>query len=130
MAKTIGEAINLLSKIEQFNLIGMEKDMNQTTKHRVNHKYREVIIIPLIGLTENIDFLLSKGDKYLMFSDGTEAKVTEYKEVHICEEEEEIKQLYGCDPWRFIKKWYSTNKEMDSMHFLRITTKKIENNGE
>lgn len=126
MAQTIGEAIRLIQKLGQFDIGDIRMESNEPTYHHVNHKYRETIIVPYISIENNITYLTSKGERFIIFADGIKARVIESYEKHICELEEEIRKLYGIDTWSFVKRWYQSDKAMDSMHFVVIKVKKEE----
>lgn len=96
------------------------------TYHQVIHKYKEEIIIPLAAIEENIEYILNKGKKCLVFSDGVKALVTYSKEVHICEAKNDIERLYGCTAWEFMEKWHKVKPNMDSMTMLNIVVRKEE----
>ena len=126
MAETIGEALVLLQRLGG-DVVGMSLDNNNPTEHYVNHKFRNTIIIPFVCLHRNIDFVMSKGEKYILTADGIRAKVVSWEEKHICELEDEIQRLYNIDCWNYIKRWHKATKgKMDSMHFLIIKLKKDE----
>lgn len=125
MAETIGEALVLLQRLGG-DVVSMSLDNNNPTEHYVNHKFRNMIIIPFVCLHRNIDFVMSKGEKYILTADGIHAKVVSWEEKHICELEDKIHELYGMDAWSFVKRWWKSYKNMDSMHFLILKLKKDE----
>jgi hypothetical protein len=95
---------------------------------RVNHKYREEIVVPLVAISNNICFLLERDkERIVITADDVKCNVVDYKEVHIaCDEFESlIKRLYNLDAYTFIKKWYSKKREMDSMFFVYIKMKEV-----
>ena len=115
--------------IELINRFGLniectKMESNEPTYHHVTHKYRDEIVIPIIAIENNITFFTNKGERYIIFVDGVKAKVVDVQEKHICELEETIKRLYNCDCWTFVKKWYSTYKNMESMVFVCIKVRK------
>lgn len=125
MAKTMGEALRLLLGTGDFQITGIFMESNETVETRVNHKYREEMIVPFIGIADNISFMLSKGERYVITSDNVRCKVMECKEEHICELEGKINEIYGVDCWTFIRRWYQTKKNMDSLHFVHLKLKKV-----
>lgn len=125
MAKSIPEALSMLQKIGFKDVISMSLDNNQTTHHAINHRFKEVVVVPLVGLTQNVDFVMSKGEKIVRCADGIDAKVIEWKDVHICELEKDIQDLYHMDAWSFLKRWWATEKRMDSMTFIKIKLEKL-----
>lgn len=130
MADTLGEAIRILQGLGQFELTDMSIENNKATKHFVNHRFRETIVIPYVGISDNLDFLMSKGEKLVTTADGIRCKVESYEEKHICELEEDIQSLYGIDAWSFVKRWYKADKDMQSMYFIKIKLVKEESNNE
>lgn len=92
----------------------------------INHRYKEHIIVPYVGIRNNIDFFLDKGDKHVITSDHIRCKVVNCKEKHICELEDEIRETYKIDAWTFLKKWHKWHPNMDSMHFVVLDLKKEE----
>lgn len=126
MAKNIAEAIRLLQKIGFNEITNMKLDNTSTTYHVIKHKFREEVCIPLVAITNNIDFFVSKGEKEVICSDGIKAKVVNYKECHICTLEEDIRRMYNMDIFSFLKKWYNYDKCMDSMTFIKMKLKKYD----
>lgn len=120
MSQTIGQVINQLQRIGEFDIANIRMESNETTYHQINHKFRETIILPYVAIENNISYLTNKGERYIIFADGVKGKVIESSEKHICELEEDIKKLYGIDTWSFVKRWYQSDKAMDSMHFVVI----------
>lgn len=116
----------LIELIKRFglNIECTQMESNEPTYHHVTHKYRDEICIPIIAIENNITFFTNKGERYIIFVDGTKAKVVDVQEKHICELEETIKRLYNCDCWTFVKKWYATYKNMESMVFVCINVRK------
>lgn len=116
----------LIELIKRFglNIECTQMESNEPTHHHVTHKYRDEIVIPIIAIENNITFFTNKGERYIIFVDGVKAKVVDVQEKHICELEETIKRLYNCDCWTFVKKWYSTYKNMESMVFVCIKVRK------
>lgn len=126
MSQTIGQVINQLQRIGDLDIVSMGADSNEPTYHNVRHRYKDEIVIPYVAIEHNMTFFSNKGERHIIFTDGTKGKVITSKEVHICEAEEDIKRIYGIDVWTFIRKWYLADKGMDSMHFIYM---KIEKEG-
>lgn len=125
MAKSMIEALQMFQKIGFKEVISMSLDNNSKTTHSINHRFKECVIVPFVGLTNNIDFVMSKGEKEIVCADGVAAKVLEWKEVHICELEKDIQEIYGISPWQFVCRWYNSEKRMDSMHFIKMKLEKL-----
>lgn len=126
MSKTIGEAIMLIQRLGQFDLAGINMDGNEISYHNVRHRFKEEIVIPYIGIGNNITFMTNKGERHIIFVDGTKGKVVEAYEKHICELGDKIRSLYNLSEWEFIQRWYNTYNGMDSMHFVVIKVEKEE----
>lgn len=125
MAKTIGKALVLLQRLGG-DIAAMSLDNNNPTEHRINHKFKERMIVPFVALQNNIDFVMSKGEHYVTTADNIRCKVINWSEKHICELKDEIRKIYNLDAWTFLKKWHKWHPNMDSMHFLILDLKKEE----
>lgn len=126
MAKSLGEALRLLNKLGGFNITGMNVNETDVVTSHINHKYRDELILPYVAIDNNIPFLIGNGKKQVITADGFLCDVVEYKEVHICELEKRVMELYKMDCWSFIKRWYATRKAMDSLHFVCMRLKKVQ----
>lgn len=102
--------------------IAMEKD----TTHLLKHKYQEEVIVPLVAVSENIDFLFNRGRRMVITADGVSCLVEKAEEIHLMKMEEDVQNLYKMSAWAFAQRWYSYYPDMDSMTFLKIKLKKIE----
>lgn len=122
MAKTMGEAIKLMAKVGDVD--DVESQVTDPVEAYVNHRFREEMILPYVGITPNIAFIMACGERYVTTTDGIHCKVVECEEKHICNLEEKIRTIYGIEPYDFIRRWYKTCKAMDSMTFVHIKLKK------
>lgn len=120
MAKTLSEALMIIMRNTDLDVYNMEINSTEDVVSNVNHTYKKEIIVPYIGISNNIKFLLTKGDRYVVTVDGEKHKVLELKESHICELSDKVEELYHIGCWDFIKKWYQTKKGMDSLHFVYL----------
>lgn len=125
MAENIGEALRLFNQIGDMDVNGINMDSTNDVVSHINHRYKDEVCIPYVAITNNIAFLTSKGNKQVITADGVTCNVIECKEIHICELEKKINELYHIDCWAFIKRWYSTKKTMDSMHFIYLKLERI-----
>lgn len=66
MAKTIGEALQLFAKVGQFDILNIEMNNNRDTEHKILHRFKEVLILPIHCITNNLDFIMCKGKKLLL----------------------------------------------------------------
>lgn len=101
------------------------KRLKLMNEHQVKHKWREEIILPLRCIVNNINFLTSKCEKYILTTDGVKAKVESYEVLHICTLDELVKRIYGLTTWEFIKRWFDNGEEFDSSHFVYIKSTKV-----
>ncbi len=125
MAKTMSEAIALLSKVYGGISIHNNKMKSEDiVTSNINHKFREELLVPYIAITNNIEFMLGKGEKQVITSDGILCKVEFLKEDHICNLEGMVKAIYNLDCWSFIKKWFAF-QQCDSMYFVYMKLKRI-----
>lgn len=121
----IARIMRLLALGNDINITNMTLDNNEPTVHAINHRYRDELLVPYIGIENNVQFFLSKGDKSVVTSDGITAKVLEMKERHLCTLEEDIQRIYGISPWYFITRWYNADKRIDSMIFVHLKLSKL-----
>lgn len=106
-----------------------QRDINtekEVTYHRVRHSFKPEIIVPIAAITNNIDFLLCKGEKRIMTTDSVECTVESHEEIHMCKLATDVKRLYNMDMWPFIMRWYGVEPDMHSMEFVRMKLKKYE----
>lgn len=114
----------LIKQLFDCELSELTMDFNKDTFHCVKHRFAENIIVPINAITNNVDFLLCKGEKNVTTADGIKCIVTNWKEVHACELENDIKELYKMDVWSFIKRWYGNDKNTQSLSFVKIELRK------
>lgn len=117
---TLTTAVTELYRYFKINIIDM--NMNNTTpiEVRIDHRFKEEMIVPYCAIDNNIAFLLCKGERFLDTTDGVRAKVISADEKHICDLEQDIYRLYGKDAWSFIKIWHKYNKNSSSLLFIHL----------
>ena len=130
MAQTLGEAIRLLNRLGVFDITDMSMDNNGENTYNIAHRFSQEVIVPLLAIQNNCGFVLSKGERYLLFADNITAKVVEWDSKSIVSLEEDIKRLYNLDAWSFLKKWYRVYPQMTSLDFLHIKVGKEGNKNE
>lgn len=128
MINSIEQALRLIQRTCDFDIISMSNDYTETSTHHIRHRYREVIIVPLIAITENIKFFTNKGARRVVLADNTICFVEKHETIHLCDLEDSIQEIYNINVWDFIKTWYKIEKNMDSMHFVKIWLRKEEQN--
>ena len=118
----------LASLSDNFKLQIIDMDMNNATpiEVRVDHKYKDEMIVPYCAIDNNIAFLLCKGARYLDTKDGVKAKVLSAEERNICDIEADVQRLYGKDAWSFIKIWHKYNPNTSSLFFVHLKLQKVE----
>jgi hypothetical protein len=92
--------------------------------HHVKHRWKNEIIVPLIALSDNIDFLTLKEDKTIITADGVQAKVNKWEEIHICALDDLTKRLYGMSAWDFMLRWYNNGDVFYTAYFVYIKSEK------
>lgn len=93
--------------------------------YQLKHRYRENIIVPYVGIGNNCQFFMDNEDKYVITADGVKCIVESCEYTHIFELEEKIKNDYKMDILSFLKRWYNTDKRMQSMEMVILKLKKV-----
>lgn len=122
----MSEALKIMSEMDGFEVTNVSVDNTEPTYHRVNHRYKDIMIVPMIAVSSNLSFCTSKGDRYILTADNVRCKVEEWSEKHICDLEKDIQDMYRINAWDFIKRWHSIYPQMTSMHFFVIKVSKME----
>lgn len=130
MAQTLGEAIRLLNRLGVFDITDMSMDNNSENTYNIAHRFQEEVIVPLLAIQNNCSFVMTQGERYLLFADKITAKVVSWEDKNIVLLEEDIKRLYNLDAWSFLKKWYNVYPQMTSLDFLHIKVGKEGNKNE
>lgn len=94
-----------------------------------NCKYRDRIIIPLLGLSPNYDFsLLSDKEKQgvkINMKDGIIAKVRQCNTRSIFDLEQDIQELYNVSAWEYLCRWNNAcEKQIASIYLWDIYLEK------
>lgn len=97
--------------------------INEVTAY-INHRYKDEMIIPYGAMLGALSFLKHEGKKRIITSDDVKCNVVECREVHLCETEDKVKELYNMDCWSFIKRWYSTINKIDSLFCVYLKVEK------
>ena len=130
MAQTLGEAIRLLNRLGVFDITDMSMDNNSENTYNIAHRFQEEVIVPLLAIQNNCSFVMTQGERYLLFADKITAKVVSWEDKNIVLLEEDIKRLYNLDACSFLKKWYGVYPQMPSLDFLHIKVGQEENKNE
>lgn len=127
---SLGRILHSLQSVGDLNIVNMDADNTEDTYHSLKHKFRESLIIPYLGISHNIQLFTKKGEHFVTTSDNVKCKVKSWKEIHMCEMEKDVQELYHIDTWSFVNRWYKYERGMDSMYFIKMELEKIEENGE
>ena len=101
--------------------------MGSICKYYIAHRFKDEIVIPFVALTNNIDFCLAKDEeKICCTADNVMCEAVYWEERHMCELEQKVKDLYDMNCWDFLKRWYLMDKHMDSLYFLYLKLKRID----
>ena len=121
---TLTTAVTELYRYFKTKIIDM--NMNNTTpiEVRIDHRFKEEMIVPYCAIDNNVAFLLCKGERFLDTKDGLRCKVLSAEERHICDLEQDIYRLYGKDAWSFIKIWHKYSKNSSSLIFIHLKVQK------
>lgn len=96
-------------------------------KYAIQHTFKREVIIPVVALFRNLEFLTTKEDiKLVRTSDGFTCRVKYYDHIHICRLESDIKRLYNMNTWDYIMRWYNAMPYIDSMYFLKLELEEYE----
>ena len=100
----------------------------EKTYHRILHSFKPEVIVPIAAITNNVDFIINGRDcqRLIKTSDDVECLVESFNVVHMCQLDDDIKRLYGMEPWLYIKRWFKVAPQMYSMEFIKIKLKKYE----
>ena len=66
------------------------KIINDVTS-QVAHRYKEYMILPLVAISDNFNFVMTCGKRFVITQDGVKCEVIEYEEKHICQLEDDIR---------------------------------------
>lgn len=94
-------------------------------KYRIRHTYKPKIIIPVNGISDNLDFLLDKGERIVVTSDNVECRALNVEEKHLCDLESEIQSIYNCDAWSWVKRWYKIDNWVSDLRVIIMDLEKL-----
>lgn len=94
-------------------------------EYRIRHTYKPKIVIPVNGISGNLDFLLDKGERIVVTSDNIKCKVLNVEEKHLCDLESEIQSIYNCDAWSWVKRWYKIDNRVSDLRVLVLELEKV-----
>ncbi len=94
--------------------------------HHVNHRYANEIIVPLIALSNNTEFIYKNNDLHIISQDNIKAKVVHWDEIHLCELEELTQRIYKMSAWDFALRWFNNGVKFYTAYFIYIKSEKID----
>lgn len=91
----------------------------------INCKYREEIVVPLVCISPNWEFLTSSDKDKIgvlaLMKDGILGKVTFSETKTIFELEDTIKALYKVEPYEWLKRWYNAcDGQLSNLYLCHI----------
>jgi hypothetical protein len=94
-------------------------------EYRIRHTYKPKIILPNVGFIDScLAFMLSE-ERTIVTSDGFKCNATDVREIHLCELESEILEIYKIDVWSWLKRWYGINKGLLDFRMLVLQLEKL-----
>lgn len=93
---------------------------------KINHSYKPEIIVPIVAIEHNIDFICFNGSRNVITADGVNCITSAVLLKNICELEEKVLSLYKISVWKFIKRWHEIYHDyLNSFEFVVIKLEKI-----
>ena len=94
--------------------------------YRVNHRYKDTIIVPIVAIEKFVDFITTPlKDQCIETSDGIKCVVIKSFTENICNLEEKVLSLYHLNTWDFIKKWHKVYP--DNLYSLEFVVMELAN---
>ena len=93
-------------------------------RYYLNHRYRDFVIVPYVGIADNLSFCFDDDDKTLITSDSVEAEVIKVETKHFFQATEIIEKEYKMPAYEWLKSWYLANHSLNSLDVLLITLKR------
>lgn len=96
--------------------------------YRVNHRYREEMIVPVVAIHKFVDFITTPlRDQNIVTTDGEKCRVFKIYTENLCALEEKVLSLYRISTWDFLKKWHSVYPDnLYSLEFVVMELGKYE----
>lgn len=106
----------------------MSSDEIEPIFYRVNHRYREEMIVPIVAIHEFINFITTPlRYQKVVTTDGVKCRVFKIYTQNLCALEEKVLSLYQISAWDFLKKWYSVYpNNLYSLEFVVMELGKYE----
>lgn len=88
---------------------------------KINHSYKPEIIVPIVAIEHNIDFICSKGSRDVVTADGVQCIANEVLFQNICDLEDKVLSLYRISAWDFLKRWRGVYPDcLESLIFVTM----------
>lgn len=93
--------------------------------YKVNHRYRDEMIVPIVAIHKSIDFITSPlKDKNIITTDGVKCRIAKIYTENLCALEEKVLSLYRISAWDFLKRWHSVYP--DNLYSLEFVVMKLD----
>lgn len=93
--------------------------------YKVNHRYKDRIIVPLMAVTKSIDFIVKDEEKYVITADNVKCKVKFLWIRNIFDIQEEIQKMYQLSAWDFLSRWHSVYVNLTNIDFFVMGLEKV-----
>ena len=95
--------------------------------YKIHHTFKPVMLIPLLAIKSNVDWIFDKNKKMVVTSDNIMAKVIEERVIHFLSEDMDniVKSTYKTDVLTFGRKWYQSIN-INTMEFVFLRLEKYE----
>lgn len=99
--------------------------------YRIQHTFKPIVIIPMLAVYPNHEWIFDKKKKMVITSDNVMAKVIEERKLHFLSEEmgELVKEVYKTDVLTFGRKWFQAMM-IGTMEFIYLRLEKHEGRSE
>ena len=95
--------------------------------YKIQHTFKPTVIIPMLALYPNSEWLFDKKKKMVVTSDNIMAKVVEEYRLHFLSEDmaNAVKAIYNTDVLTFGRKWFQS-MGISTMEFLYLRLEKYD----
>lgn len=93
--------------------------------YTIRHTYKPKVILPYVGIENNISFALDKDERIIVTADNIRCKAINVKVSNVFKLEQDIQHIYGCDAWSWLKRWHELCPALSSIEVLVMELKQI-----
>lgn len=95
--------------------------------YKLQHTFKPVVLVPMIAIYPNHEWVLDKKKKMVVTSDNVMAKVRREEKVHFLSKEmhDIVTSIYKTDVLSFGRKWHQS-MDICTMEFVYLTLEKYE----